>query len=174
MTITKDRRDFVEPFGPLLADDRHGLAAAGAERGFRLDYLFDPLQMRGQRAPVRAAFLRAGAFLAFAFLLVFGFRLGAASLKLFKNQSELVFAQALGFAAEARPPQHGDDMMKLFVGGVEFVAFRRQPIALFNEQPFLSPLGKNQRAQGVGIVGKRIGRSCDHDGSFTDLRSDFS
>ncbi len=56
--------------------------------------------------------------------------------------------------------------MKLLIGRVERVAFRRQPIAFFKEQPFRSPLGKNKRAQAIDIVGKRIGRSCDHDGMF--------
>jgi hypothetical protein len=170
----KDRRDFVEAFGSLFADHRHGLAAAGAHRAFRLDDLLDPVQMRRQRAPVRAAFLRPLAFQAFVFLFVFGVGFGAGGLKLFQNQSELLFAQPLGFAAEARPPQDSDDVMKLLVGGVEGVAFRRQPIALFSEKPFRSPLGKNQRAQGVDIVGKRVGGSSDHDGSLADLRSIFS
>jgi len=53
--------------------------------------------------------------------------------------------------------------MKLLIGGVEFVA-------LFDKEPLLGPLDKNQRAQGVDIVGKRIRRSSDHDRSFTDLR----
>ncbi len=69
--------------------------------------------------------------------------------------------------AEARPPQHGDAVMKLFVGGVKLVR-------LFDKEQLLSPLVKNQRAQGVDIVGKRIRRSSDHDGSFADLRSTFS
>ena len=103
----------------------HGLAAAGADRALRFDDLLDPLQMRRQRAPVCAPFLRAGAFKAFVFLLVFRFGLGVGCFQLFQNQSELIFAQALGFAAEARPPQHGDEVVKLFVSGVEFVALFR-------------------------------------------------
>ena len=76
----EDRRDFVEAFGPLFADHVHGLAAAGAERVFRLDDLFDPRQMRGKRAPVRAAFLRPLAFQAFVFLLFFRIGLGSSSI----------------------------------------------------------------------------------------------
>ena len=62
----------------------------------------------------------------------------------------------------------------MIVGGVELVAFCHQHIALFNEQLFRNPLRKNEAAQGVDIVGKGIGRSGDHDGSFADLRRSFS
>ena len=64
----KDRRDFVEAFGPLFADHVHGLAAAGVERVFRLDDLLDPLQGRGKSARFARRFFARSRFRPSSFL----------------------------------------------------------------------------------------------------------
>jgi hypothetical protein len=85
-------------------------------------------------------------------------------LQLFQRQIELVFAQPLGFAPEVRTPQLGDEVMKLLVGGGEFVtlqhncvALNRQPVAFLNKKPLPGAFRQDHGAQGVGIAGEHFG-----------------
>ena len=114
--------DFVEPFGAILSDHLHRQAATWANRGLRFNHLFDARQMRRQRTAVGPALLRPLRLEGLVFLFVFRLRLGGRDFQFFQHLIELLIAQPLGFAPEARPAQHRNDVVKFFVGGTELIA----------------------------------------------------
>ena len=150
----------------------HRPAAARAGGIFRFDDDLDPRQMLGQRTAPGAPLLRAGLAQRRIGLLRSGLALRYCLFEIFQGQVELVGIELFRAPAKLHP-------LHLAKQVAQPVVLASELIALFDEPPFLGPLGialgpghQHQGAQRRNIVGKGIGRRHARDYLISPARCD--
>ena len=138
------RRDLVEPFRAVLADDVQISAAARAGLGLWLDDGLLARQMRGQVTAIDTPLPRARRCQRRVGLLHTGLPRGNRSLQVLESEIELVLAQALGLAPE--------------VIAAELTQHVQQALVVIGEPSLLATLGDQHRLQLLDVVGQIVDR----------------
>ena len=149
----------IEPLGDIFADNVEITAAAGAGLVFDIDDLFNPFEMRRQRAPVGLAWSRCAGVLLHG--VETGLHAAQRCVEFFERELQLILIELLGAGAETVTLECGNDRVEpcdlsfgLGADGLEasdpILALGKRHVALCDLAMGLN----DHRAQRVQIVGK--------------------